>query len=65
MEKNFLECRFPLIQRTKNTTLTLNALIYRTCFPEANLVVEELSGDDYTFIGENKNDDRTVSVEVL
>ena len=48
----------------KNATLTLNALIPGEPVLElTNLVVEELSGDDYTFIGENKNDDRTVSVE--
>ena len=48
----------------KNATLTLNGLIPgESALEVKNLAVEELTGNDYTFAGENKNDDRIVSVE--
>ncbi len=48
----------------KNATLTLNKLIPgEPALEVTNLVVEELTGDDYTFAGESKNDDRTLLVE--
>lgn len=48
----------------ENASVTLNGLIPgESALEIKNLVVTELSGDDYSFIGENKNDDRTVSVE--
>lgn len=48
----------------ENASVTLKGLIPgESALEIKNLVVTELSGDDYSFIGENKNDDRTVSVE--
>lgn len=51
-------------ENKKNATLTLNKLIPgEPALEVKNLIVEELAGDDYTFAGENKNDDRIVLVE--
>ncbi len=48
----------------ENAAVTLNGLIPGEPTLEVkNLVVTELSGKDYSFVGENKNDDRTISVE--
>ena len=51
-------------ENKKNATITLNKLIPgEPALEVKNLIVEELAGDDYTFAGENKNDDRIVLVE--
>ena len=48
----------------KNATVVLKGLIPgESTLEVSNLLVTELNGDDYSFVGENKNDDRTISVE--
>lgn len=47
-----------------NAKLTLNGVIPgESALEISNLIIAELENDNFSFIGENKNDDRTITVE--